>query len=256
MRGARLPRGIESRRLHSTGQTAIMSEVCGLLWWSFLLPARIGGSPLTLWKPLSVVVWGHVSDENHQQKRKKETPTTSHLWIIKIIQPLAYRAHMILYVPNKLVGILFYYFLWLGWRGLVNACCREIATLTYRSGLEWARRFGRARLPDEPPSLCHNFEIEQYIEYQGLQHATKLDANTLLYISKVSTSPLPLRLVALPLRSVALPLRLVAQSRYRHSFTMSHCDYTRNSKQPTMIFFRLVKHLQFDKHLSICLIAF
>jgi len=62
---------------------------------------------------------------------------------------------------------------------------REIATLTYRSGVEWEQRFGRTRLPNEPPSLCHNFEIEQYIEYQGLQYATKLDANTLLYVSKV-----------------------------------------------------------------------
>ena len=152
---------------------------------------------------------------------------------------------MISYVPNKLVAILFYYFLRLGWRGLVNASCREIATLTYRSGLEWARRFGRARLPDEPPSLCHNFEIEQYIEYQGLQHATKLDANTLLYISKVSTSP--------------LPLRLVAQSRYRHSFTMSHCDYTRNSKQPTVIFFSSRKAFtvwQTSQHMFDCFLGF
>ena len=79
---------------------------------------------------------------------------------------------------------------------LVNAgvYCRELATLTYRSGVEWEKRFGRARLPDESPSLCHNFEIEQYIEYQGLQYATKLDANTLLYLSKVrSILTFPLR---------------------------------------------------------------
>ncbi|XP_076802489.1 serine O-succinyltransferase-like [Clavelina lepadiformis] len=61
---------------------------------------------------------------------------------------------------------------------------REIATMTYRSGIEWEKRFGRVRIPGEPPSLCHNFEIEQYIEYQGVQYATKLDANTLLYLSK------------------------------------------------------------------------
>nr|XP_002127161.1 uncharacterized protein LOC100184437 [Ciona intestinalis] len=61
---------------------------------------------------------------------------------------------------------------------------REIATMTYRSGLEWEKRFGRLRLPGEEPSLCHNFEIEQYIEYQGLQFATKYDPNSLLYISK------------------------------------------------------------------------
>uniref|UniRef100_H2YKH9 AB hydrolase-1 domain-containing protein n=2 Tax=Ciona savignyi TaxID=51511 RepID=H2YKH9_CIOSA len=61
---------------------------------------------------------------------------------------------------------------------------REIATLTYRSGVEWEKRFGRLKLPGEEPSLCHNFEIEQYIEYQGLQFATKFDPNSLLYISK------------------------------------------------------------------------
>jgi len=57
--------------------------------------------------------------------------------------------------------------------------------MTYRSGLEWEKRFGRNRIPGEMPSLCHNFEIEQYIEYQGLQFATKYDPNSLLYISKV-----------------------------------------------------------------------
>jgi len=61
---------------------------------------------------------------------------------------------------------------------------REIATLTYRSGAEWESRFGRTRVDGETPSLCHNFQIEQYIEYQGLQFATKYDPNSLLYISK------------------------------------------------------------------------
>lgn len=62
---------------------------------------------------------------------------------------------------------------------------REIATLTYRSGPEWEKRFGRDKIKDVQPSLCPNFEIEQYIEYQGLSFSKKYDPNSLLYISKV-----------------------------------------------------------------------
>lgn len=61
---------------------------------------------------------------------------------------------------------------------------REIATLTYRSGPEWEKRFGRLTLPDAEISLCPTFEIEQYIEYQGLSFSKKFDPNSLLYISK------------------------------------------------------------------------
>lgn len=61
---------------------------------------------------------------------------------------------------------------------------REIATLTYRSGPEWEKRFGRMTLPNAEVSLCPTFEIEQYIEYQGLSFSTKFDPNSLLYISK------------------------------------------------------------------------
>ena len=57
--------------------------------------------------------------------------------------------------------------------------------MTYRSSSEWESRFGRSFIEGESPSLCHNFQIEQYIEYQGLQFATKYDPNSLLYISKV-----------------------------------------------------------------------
>ena len=60
--------------------------------------------------------------------------------------------------------------------------------MTYRSNEEWKIRFGRNRIENEPASLCHNYQIEQYIEYQGLQFATKYDPNSLLYISKVSAS--------------------------------------------------------------------
>nr|XP_054770422.1 uncharacterized protein LOC129278238 [Lytechinus pictus] len=62
---------------------------------------------------------------------------------------------------------------------------REIATITYRSGPEWKKRFGRKLVdPAEPPSLCPSFEIEEYIMHQGETFSTKYDPNSLLYISK------------------------------------------------------------------------
>lgn len=65
--------------------------------------------------------------------------------------------------------------------------CREIATITYRSGPEWDRRFNRDRIDTTcPPTLCPTFSIESYLEHQGESFSTKYDPNSLLYISKVS----------------------------------------------------------------------
>lgn len=61
---------------------------------------------------------------------------------------------------------------------------REIATLTYRSGPEWLERFGLQRFNDDI-QLGSTFEIESYLQYQGLTFAKKYDPNSLLYISKV-----------------------------------------------------------------------
>lgn len=60
---------------------------------------------------------------------------------------------------------------------------REIATITYRSGPEWEQRFGR-RHTDNDPSLCPYYDIENYINHQGETGSSKLDPNTLIYISK------------------------------------------------------------------------
>ncbi|CAF1407192.1 unnamed protein product [Adineta steineri] len=60
---------------------------------------------------------------------------------------------------------------------------REIATLTYRSGPEWLERFGLRRFNDKI-NLTPTFEIESYLQYQGLTFAKKYDPNSLLYISK------------------------------------------------------------------------
>jgi homoserine O-acetyltransferase len=62
---------------------------------------------------------------------------------------------------------------------------REIATLTYRSGPEWLERFGLRRFNDKI-QLAPTFEIESYLQYQGLTFAKKYDPNSLLYISRVN----------------------------------------------------------------------
>lgn len=62
---------------------------------------------------------------------------------------------------------------------------REIATLTYRSGPEWDQRFNRKKIEeDAKPSLCPYFQIESYLNHQGEIFSTKLDPNSLLYISR------------------------------------------------------------------------
>lgn len=62
---------------------------------------------------------------------------------------------------------------------------REIATITYRSGPEWEKRFGRKRTnPQAAPGFCPDFEIEQYLDHQGERFCMQYDANSLLYISK------------------------------------------------------------------------
>lgn len=91
---------------------------------------------------------------------------------------------------------------------------RQIATITYRSGPEWEQRFGRRRRgqvapppngaalvegESEPrpavdehgrpvkPVLCPDFLIETYLDHQGEQFCLKYDANSLIYVSSVSS---------------------------------------------------------------------
>lgn len=62
---------------------------------------------------------------------------------------------------------------------------REIATITYRSGPEWEKRFGRQRAdPSKPPALCPDFLIETYLDHAGEKWCLEYDANSLLYVSK------------------------------------------------------------------------
>ncbi|KAF2721493.1 homoserine O-acetyltransferase [Polychaeton citri CBS 116435] len=62
---------------------------------------------------------------------------------------------------------------------------RQIATVTYRSGPEWEKRFGRQRADgSKPPALCPDFLIETYLDHAGEKWCLEYDANSLLYISK------------------------------------------------------------------------
>jgi homoserine acetyltransferase len=62
---------------------------------------------------------------------------------------------------------------------------RQIATITYRSGPEWEKRFGRRRAdPSRPPALCPDFLIETYLDHAGEKWCLQYDANSLLYVSK------------------------------------------------------------------------
>lgn len=53
------------------------------------------------------------------------------------------------------------------WVSLVFPCWREVGTIAYRSGPEWAQRFGhRRRDKSSPPNFCQDFEIEYYLDKQ------------------------------------------------------------------------------------------
>ena len=67
-------------------------------------------------------------------------------------------------------------------RGLSLA--REIGTITYRSDIEWTRRFGRAWQEGDPFDFAGRFEIESYLEHQGEKYPRTYDANSYLYLSR------------------------------------------------------------------------
>lgn len=61
---------------------------------------------------------------------------------------------------------------------------REIGTITYRSDLEWTRRFGRSWRDGELFDLGGRFEIESYLEHQGRKYADRYDANSYIVLSR------------------------------------------------------------------------
>jgi len=61
---------------------------------------------------------------------------------------------------------------------------REIGTISYRSDIEWTRRFGRAWRNGEVFSFEGRFEIESYLQHQGEKYPLSYDANSYLYLSR------------------------------------------------------------------------
>jgi homoserine O-acetyltransferase len=61
---------------------------------------------------------------------------------------------------------------------------RQIGAITYRSGPEWEKRFGRERIAETTPRLDEDFQVESYLAHQGEKFCLQYDANSYLYISK------------------------------------------------------------------------
>lgn len=61
---------------------------------------------------------------------------------------------------------------------------REIGTITYRSDLEWSRRFGREWREGDLFDFAGRFQVESYLEHQGAKYPRSYDANSYLYISR------------------------------------------------------------------------
>lgn len=98
---------------------------------------------------------------------------------------------------------------------------RQIATVTYRSGPEWEKRFGRKRADSsKPPALCPDFLIETYLDHAGEKFSLEYDANSLLYISK-----------AMDLFDLGHAHQQATQARraeYKHKMAIGHRDSTQN----------------------------
>ncbi len=61
---------------------------------------------------------------------------------------------------------------------------RAIAMLSYRSFDSLESKFGRQRVSETKSLLDKSFEIESYLQYQGVKLVKRFDANTYIYITK------------------------------------------------------------------------
>ena len=61
---------------------------------------------------------------------------------------------------------------------------RAVAMLSYRSVDSLEAKFGRERVSASRDLLVHSFEIESYLDYQGVKLVKRFDANTYLYLTK------------------------------------------------------------------------
>ena len=61
---------------------------------------------------------------------------------------------------------------------------RAVAMLSYRSVDSLEAKFGRERVSASRDLLAHSFEIESYLDYQGVKLVKRFDANTYLYLTR------------------------------------------------------------------------
>jgi homoserine O-acetyltransferase/O-succinyltransferase len=64
------------------------------------------------------------------------------------------------------------------------AVAREIGQITYRTGTEFAERFGRAAQGDEDPLAGGRYAVESYLEHHGRKLASRFDPNSYLVLSE------------------------------------------------------------------------
>ncbi|HEX7063383.1 MAG TPA: homoserine O-acetyltransferase [Woeseiaceae bacterium] len=66
---------------------------------------------------------------------------------------------------------------------------RKLGMITYRSAIEWERRFGRERvttMENDADPFRITFEVESYLEAQALKFTGRFDPNCYLYLSRAS----------------------------------------------------------------------
>ncbi len=64
---------------------------------------------------------------------------------------------------------------------------RKLGLVSYRAADEWNAKFDRAKLPEQALSgkpFQHEFEIENYLEYNAQKFVRSFDANSYLYLSR------------------------------------------------------------------------
>ncbi|MGO8872728.1 MAG: homoserine O-acetyltransferase MetX [Acidimicrobiales bacterium] len=64
------------------------------------------------------------------------------------------------------------------------ALARGIGQISYRTGLEFERRFGRSAQAEEDPLKGGRFAVESYLEYHGDKLARRFDPNSYLVLSE------------------------------------------------------------------------
>jgi homoserine O-acetyltransferase len=121
-------------------------------------------------------------------------------------------------------------------RGLSLA--RQIAHITYLSAEGMAGKFGRRIREDDTPDRFHTaFEIEKYLDYQGVKFVERFDANSYLHITQAmdrfdlataygrTAFPIPSHHPDQDPRERSAALESASRTRLREAFARSRCSY-------------------------------